>query len=86
MTCSESELISYPLTAMDISQHADGAIVFVLAAAEVAESFAKTSIWIRGLGWCNDSPSLENRAWARAIYAEGAGQMAYEMADMHRAC
>ncbi len=77
-----SEMVAYPLTQQDISPHADGAIVLVLAAAEVAESLTDVPIWIRGIGWCNDSPSLENRAWARAIYAEEAGRMAYEMAGI----
>jgi acetyl-CoA C-acetyltransferase len=77
-----SEMVAYPLTRQDISSHADGAIVLVLAAADVAESLTDVPIWIRGVGWCNDSFSLENRAWARAIYAEEAGKMAYEMADI----
>jgi len=77
-----SEMIAYPLTRQDISPHADGAIVLVLAARDVAESLTDLPIWIRGVGWCNDSFSLENRAWARAIYAEEAGRMAYEMAGI----
>ena len=77
-----AEMVAYPLTRQDISPHADGAIVLVLAAAEVAESLTDVPVWIRGIGWCNDSFSLENRAWARAIYAEEAGRMAYEMAGI----
>ena len=76
------ELISYPLSKQDISAHADGAIVLVLAAEGVAESLDRDPIWIRGLGWCNDAPSLETRAWGRAIYAEEAGKMAYRMAGI----
>jgi len=77
-----SEMLSYPLTRLDASLHADGAIVLVLAAEEVAEALTDIPIWIRGIGWCNDSPSLENRGWVRAIYAEEAGRMAYEMAGI----
>jgi acetyl-CoA C-acetyltransferase len=76
------ELISYPLGKQDISAHADGAIVVVLAAADVAEGLDNDPIWIQGIGWCNDAPSLETRAWGRAIYAEGAGKMAYKMAGI----
>jgi acetyl-CoA C-acetyltransferase len=54
----------------------------VLAAADVAESITDKPIWIRGLGWCNDSPTLETRAWARAVYAEEAGKMAYRTAGI----
>jgi acetyl-CoA C-acetyltransferase len=77
-----SDVIAYPLTQQDISPHADGAIVLVLAAAEVAERLAGEPLWIRGLGWCNDSPSLETRAWARAVYAEEAANMAYRVAGI----
>ena len=77
-----SQMISYPLTKQDVSAHVDGAIVLVLASAEVAERLTDTPIWIRGIGWCNDAPSLETRAWGRAIYAEGAGYMAYKMAGI----
>jgi acetyl-CoA C-acetyltransferase len=76
------ELISYPLGKQDISAHADGAIAIVLAAADVAEGLDNDPIWIRGIGWCNDAPSLETRAWGRAIYAEEAGKRAYQMAGI----
>ncbi|MFN2185190.1 MAG: thiolase C-terminal domain-containing protein [Anaerolineae bacterium] len=78
----DSVMLSYPLSEQDASAHADGAIVVVLAAEEVAERLANDPIWIRGLGWCNDAPSLETRAWGRAIYAEQAGKMAYKMAGV----
>lgn len=78
----ESEPVSFPLSQQDISAHADGAIVLVLAAANVAESLSEMPIWIRGIGWCNDAPSLETRAWGRAIYAEGAAERAYRMAGI----
>jgi acetyl-CoA C-acetyltransferase len=78
----DDDLISYPLGKQDISAHADGAIVVVLAAADVAESLDNDPIWIQGVGWCNDAPSLETRAWGRAIYAEEAGRMAYKMAGI----
>jgi acetyl-CoA C-acetyltransferase len=77
-----SEPIAYPLSQQDISAHADGAIVLVLAASGVAERLSDVPIWIRGLGWCNDAPSLETRAWGRAIYAEEAGKHAYRMAGI----
>ncbi|HSJ54607.1 MAG TPA: acetyl-CoA acetyltransferase [Anaerolineae bacterium] len=76
------EMIAYPLAASDVSSHADGAIVLVLAAEDAANSLSELPIWIRGIGWCNDAPSLESRAWGRAIYAEEAGRMAYRMAGI----
>lgn len=77
-----SEMIAYPLTQQDISRHVDGAIVLVLAAATVAERASDVPVWIRGIGWCNDSPTLETRSWEQAIYAERAGKMAYRMAGI----
>ncbi len=77
-----SEMISFPLSKQDVSNHVDGAIVLVLAAEVVAERLPNDPIWIRGLGWCNDAPSLETRAWGRSIYAEKAGKMAYSMAGI----
>lgn len=79
----QSPLLAYPLTQLDASDHADGAIVLVLAAGDVARELTNRPVWIRGLGWFNDSPSLENRAWARSICAEGSGEMAYQMAGIN---
>jgi acetyl-CoA C-acetyltransferase len=78
----ESPFVSYPLGRLDMSPPADGAIVLVLAAKERAEQLSDVPIWIRGVGWCNDSFSLENRDWSRAIYAAHAGDMAYGMAGI----
>jgi acetyl-CoA C-acetyltransferase len=78
----ESPFVSYPLGRLDISPPADGAIVMVLAAKERAEQLSDAPIWIRGVGWCNDSFSLENRDWTRAVYAAHAGDMAYGMAGI----
>ncbi len=78
----QSEMVSYPLSRMDISPHADGAVVMVLASKERAEELSDAPVWIRGVGWCNDSFSLETRDWASAVYAANAGEMAYRMAGM----
>jgi acetyl-CoA C-acetyltransferase len=77
-----SEPLSYPLRHLDASYHADGAIVMVLASKAKAEELTDRPIWIRGVGWCNDSPSLENRDWGRAIYAQEAAKMAYRVAGI----
>ena len=74
--------LSWPLGALEVSQHADGAIVMVLASEEKANSLTDKPIWILGAGWCNDSAALENRDWARAIYAEEAARMAYRQAGI----
>ena len=77
-----SEMVSDPLCRMDMSPHADGAVVMVLASKERAEDLGYLPIWVRGVGWCNDSFSLENRDWSGAIYAAKAGEIAYRMAGI----
>jgi acetyl-CoA C-acetyltransferase len=76
-------VLSWPLGKHEAAEHADGAIVMVLASAERAESLTDRPIWILGAGWNNDSPSLENRDWAHAIYAEQAAHMAYRQAGIN---
>jgi acetyl-CoA C-acetyltransferase len=76
-------VLSWPLGKLEAAEHTDGAIVMVLASAEKAESLTDRPIWILGAGWNNDSPSLENRDWAHAIYAEEAARMAYRQAGIN---
>jgi acetyl-CoA C-acetyltransferase len=76
-------ILSWPLGVHEAAEHADGAIVMVLAAEEQARSLTDKPIWILGAGWSNDSASLENRDWAHAIYAEEAARMAYRQAGIN---
>jgi acetyl-CoA C-acetyltransferase len=78
----ESEMVSYPLTELDISPYSDGGVLIVMANAEVARDICKKPIWVRGIGWCSDTPGLETRKWAEAVYARLAGEMAYKMAGI----
>ncbi len=78
-----SEIVSYPLTKMDISPYGDGAVVVVLAEEKTALRLSEKPIWIRGIGWCSDTPSLETRPWAEAVYARLAAEMAYKMAGIN---
>ena len=71
-----------PLTEADISRSADGAVVLVLAAEEVARRLPQRPVWIRGVGWASDSPNLETRDWGQAIYADLAARMAYKQAGI----
>jgi acetyl-CoA C-acetyltransferase len=78
----EGPTVSWPLGKRQVSQHADGAIVMVLASEEKARLLSENPIWILGVGWCNDSAALENRDWGQAIYAQQAAQMAYRQAGI----
>jgi len=75
--------LSWPLGVRETAEHADGAIVMVLASEEKASSLTDKPIWILGTGWSNDSPSLEYRDWAHAIYTEVAARIAYRQAGIN---
>lgn len=77
-----SETTFYPLSHLDTSSPTDGGIVMVLASEQKAKALTKKPIWIRGFGWCSDTPSLETRSWGEATYARLAAEMAYKMADI----
>ena len=77
-----SEIVSYPLTHLDISPNSDGAVVMVLASKETAKKLTNKPVWIRGVGWCSDTFSLENRDWGQATSTKIAAEMAYKMAKI----
>ncbi len=77
-----SEVVFYPLSRLDMSPPADGAVVVVLASGRKAKMLSSKPIWIKGVGWCSDTPSLETRNWGEAAYARLAAEMAYKMAGI----
>jgi len=78
----EAEMVAYPLSELDIAPYADGAVVMVLAAGETARALSDQPVWVRGVGWSSDSPTLETRGWGQAVYAALAAEMAYKMAGI----
>jgi len=78
----DSETVASPLTRLMTAPHADGAMVFVLAASETSKRFAGKPIRIRGIGWANDTPALDSRDWMDAKYARNAAKMAYRVAGI----
>lgn len=77
-----SEMMFHPLSCLDMSAYADGGIVLILASEERAKTMTDRLVWIRGIGWSSDAPSLETREWGEAVYAKLAGEMAYKMAGI----
>ncbi len=73
--------VSAPLREADISTHADGAVVLVLAIEDVAKRSSRP-VWVRGIGWSSDSPWLAHRSWSEATYTAMATAMAYRMAGI----
>jgi acetyl-CoA C-acetyltransferase len=74
--------LAWPLGHREAAEHADGAIVMVLASGQVAESLTDRPIWILGVGWCNGSASLESREWGHVPYVQDAARMAYRQAGI----
>ncbi|MCS7125093.1 MAG: thiolase domain-containing protein [Candidatus Bathyarchaeota archaeon] len=77
-----SEKLFHPLKKLEISTPADGCIVMVLASEKVAEKLTDKPIWVKGVGWCTETPSLETRDWTRAVYTRLAAEMAYKEAKI----
>jgi len=80
----DSEERFAPLRALDIANPADGCVVLVLASEAAARKMHANAVWIRGIGWSSDSPSLETRDWTQAVYARLAAEMAYRLAKVRR--
>jgi acetyl-CoA C-acetyltransferase len=76
-------MLSAPLGRRETADHADGAIAMVLASEQAARQLTDMPIWIDGIGWCNDSPSLENRDWGTVSYMAQAARMAYRQAGIN---
>jgi acetyl-CoA C-acetyltransferase len=74
--------LAWPLGKRETAAHIDGAIVMVLASEKAAERLAGQPVWIEGIGWCNDSPSLESREWGQLPYISQAARMAYRQAGI----
>ncbi len=77
----KSEYLFKPVKKLDISPNVDGAISFVLADEETAKNLDVEPIWLKGFGWCSETPWLSSRAMD-AGYATMASDMAYKMAGI----
>jgi acetyl-CoA C-acetyltransferase len=73
-----------PLRSLDVSSPADGCVVLVVASEAAAKRLKADPVWIRGIGWASDSPTLETRDWDAATYARLAADRAYGMARLRR--
>jgi acetyl-CoA C-acetyltransferase len=77
-----AEAVSEPLGELDVAPTSDGAVVVVLASKSLAGSLGDLPVWIRGVGWCSDTPSLESRDWGSAVYTKLAAEMAFKQANI----
>jgi acetyl-CoA C-acetyltransferase len=77
-----SPYLCYPLREAEIAKSADGCVVVVLASESRAKQIKSQPIWVRGVGFANDSPTLESRDWIEAQYVRTAAAMAYRQAGI----
>ena len=66
----------------DVADLADGAIVMILARESILSRLNGSPVFIRGIGWNQDSPNIEERDFYRATYAQQAAEQAYRMAGI----
>ncbi|MGH2690461.1 MAG: thiolase C-terminal domain-containing protein, partial [Actinomycetota bacterium] len=72
----------WPLKALDCAQPADAGIVVVLAGEARAAALTDVPVWVDGVGWSTEAPSLSTRTWGEAVYAEQAARRAYAQAGI----
>jgi acetyl-CoA C-acetyltransferase len=77
-----SPLIAEPLRAAEIAGRADGSVVLVLASQKAVKRLGARPVWVTGVGWSQDAPSLESRSWTEATYLRLAAERAYAMAGI----
>ena len=77
-----SEYLFKPVKKLDISPNVDGTISFVLASEEAAKKLDVEPIWLKGFGWCSETPWLSSRS-LDAGYAAMSSKMAYKMAGIN---
>ena len=75
----DPELLFDPLTREQVAEPVDGCVVLVLTSEDRAPAGA---VFVDGVGWSQDAPSVESREWDRAAATEHAGRLAYERAGI----
>ncbi len=71
-----------PLKSAEAAGLADGAIVLVLARESALARVSGQPVFIRGIGWSQDTPNIEERDLSRSVYAEQSAARAYRMAGI----
>jgi acetyl-CoA C-acetyltransferase len=69
-----------PLSELEVSAPADGAVVIVLASEGRAKRLAARAVWVRGIGWATGTGLTAGINGGSADYAKAAAEMAYRMA------
>ncbi len=76
---TDTRMLFDPLTSEQAARSTDGCVVVVLATEDRGRHAA---VWVDGVGWNQDAPSLESRHWGEAVATRRAGEMAYRQAEV----
>jgi acetyl-CoA C-acetyltransferase len=76
---TDPEPLFDPLRTDQVARSVDGCVVVVLTSGDRA---GLDPVWVDGVGWNADSPTIESRDWERAGYAERAAAHAFERAGI----
>ncbi len=71
-----------PLSELEVSAPADGAVVIVMASEARAKKLSSQPAWVRGIGWATGTGPMAGRDGATADYARTAAEVAYRMAKI----
>ena len=77
-----SEPLFEPIRRLHMPQTSDAAYVVVLASEKTAKKKKVKPVWIAGMGFCSDSPTLETRDWATSVATQIAAEKAYQQAGI----
>jgi acetyl-CoA C-acetyltransferase len=77
-----SDVVSWPLRAMDVAPLCDGACAIVLASTKKAKEMTNNPVWIKGMGWATETYYLGERDLIGMTSLEKAAQKAYNLAGI----
>jgi len=77
-----SRALSLPLRELHAYTPADGACVMLLASEEKAKELTKNPVWIKGVGFCQDTYYLGERDLVKMDSLQKAAKAAYKMAGI----
>ena len=79
-----SDMLAYPIRALEAKPISDGACALILARESIARKITDRPVWIDGFGSCYDAHYLGDRDLADSVSLKKAAERAYKMAGISR--
>ncbi|MCK4722409.1 MAG: thiolase family protein, partial [Dehalococcoidia bacterium] len=77
----KSEVMAYPIKALDCAAYSDGTCAMLLASEEKAKKLTNNPVWVKGVGWCVDHQFFGDRDLLDGGLRKAA-RKAYDMAGI----